>query len=126
MITFGDMSSDLYSSIVYLQLSSAVMDTKRLEREILSLTERNRDLEAQLTRTKKLETDLAAAEARGDKLAGEVNHAQSKAESLGRDLKKVMRENAQSLSEFEKALIRKSEECNVSRLFVCEQHAFCC
>jgi CRISPR/Cas system CSM-associated protein Csm4 (group 5 of RAMP superfamily) len=44
----------------------------------------------------------------------EINHLQKKSESQTRDLKKTMKDNAQALAEFEKALIRKSEECNVS------------
>ena len=47
--------------------------------------------------------------------AGELNSLQRKSDSQGRDLKKVMRDNAAALSEFEKALVRKSEECNVSK-----------
>jgi hypothetical protein len=38
---------------------------------------------------------------------------QKKTDSLSKDLKKVMKEDALAISEFEKALIRKSEECNV-------------
>jgi hypothetical protein len=44
----------------------------------------------------------------------EINHHIKKSESQTRDLKKTMKENAAALAEFEKALIRKSEECNVS------------
>jgi hypothetical protein len=39
---------------------------------------------------------------------------QRKSESQTKDLQKVMKESASTLAEFEKALIRKSEECNVS------------
>lgn len=48
--------------------------------------------------------------------AGEINHLQQKSESLSRDLKKHMKDSSAALSEFEKALVRKSEECNVSGL----------
>lgn len=47
----------------------------------------------------------------------QINHLIRKSESQTRDLKKTMNENAQALAEFEKALIRKSEECNVSNMF---------
>jgi hypothetical protein len=47
-----------------------------------------------------------------DKLSGEINHLHKRAESQGRDLKRIMKENAATLSEFEKALIRKSGECD--------------
>lgn len=40
---------------------------------------------------------------------------QQKSESLSRDLKKHMKDSASALTEFEKALVRKSEECNVSK-----------
>jgi hypothetical protein len=44
---------------------------------------------------------------------GEINHLQQKSESQSRDLKKHMKDSAAALTEFEKALVRKSEECNV-------------
>jgi hypothetical protein len=47
--------------------------------------------------------------------AGELNHLQRKSESQTRDMKKNLKDSAMALAEFEKALIRKSEECNVSR-----------
>lgn len=49
---------------------------------------------------------------------GEINHLQQKSESLSRDLKKHMKDSASALTEFEKALVRKSEECNVSDFLI--------
>ena len=46
--------------------------------------------------------------------SGEIKHLQRKSESQTNELKKSLRENAAALAEFEKALVRKSEECNVS------------
>lgn len=37
-----------------------------------------------------------------------------KSESQARDLQKHIKDSASALTEFEKALVRKSEECNVS------------
>jgi hypothetical protein len=45
-----------------------------------------------------------------------MNHLQRKSESQARDLKRVMKENAATIAEFEKALVRKSDECNVCHL----------
>ena len=47
-------------------------------------------------------------------LIGEIKHLQRKSESQTQELRKSLRENAAALAEFEKALVRKSEECNVS------------
>ena len=44
-----------------------------------------------------------------------MNHLQQKADSLSRDLKKYMKDSAVSLAEFERALVRKTEECDVRR-----------
>lgn len=51
--------------------------------------------------------------------AAEINHLQRKSDSQSRDLKKLMTDNAATIAEFEKALVRKSEECNVSVCSVC-------
>lgn len=47
-------------------------------------------------------------------LTGEINHWKQKSESQARDLQKHIKDSAAALTEFEKALVRKSEECNVS------------
>ncbi len=44
----------------------------------------------------------------------EINHIQKKSESQTKDMKKMMKDNAQTLLEFERALARKSGECSVS------------
>jgi hypothetical protein len=44
---------------------------------------------------------------------------QQKSESQSRDLKKHMKDSAAALTEFEKALVRKSEECNVRHRYHC-------
>ncbi len=47
-------------------------------------------------------------------MVAEINHIQKKSESQTKDMKKMMKDNAQTLLEFERALARKSGECNVS------------
>ncbi len=54
---------------------------------------------------------------------------QKKSESQTKDMKKMMKDNAQSLTEFEKALARKSGECNVCCVVIIScvnlNHDFC-
>eukprot|EP01038_Epipyxis_sp_PR26KG_P008432 gene8432-11408_t len=94
------------------QLSEGILINKRQEREISSLKDIINNQEEKLEETKKIIIELKESEAKSDRLAGEVNHLQKKADSLSRDLKKVMKDDAMTIAEFEKALIRKSEECN--------------
>ena len=42
-----------------------------------------------------------------------MNHEKKRADGVSKELKKVMKENTQAMSEFEKALQRKVEECNM-------------
>jgi hypothetical protein len=44
----------------------------------------------------------------------EVGRLRRLSESQARDLKKILRESAQTASELEKALVEKSDECEVS------------
>jgi DNA-binding ferritin-like protein (Dps family) len=46
-------------------------------------------------------------------ILGEINHLMKRAESQGKDLKKVLLDNGNAIAQFEKALIRKSGECDV-------------
>lgn len=96
------------------QLSSAMIDNKRLEREVMQQQETITRQEEALQHVKTLEGQLMESKKQNDGLQAEINHLQKKCDSLSKDLKRVMKENAQSLSEFEKALIRKSGECDVS------------
>lgn len=47
---------------------------------------------------------------------------QNKAESLSKDLSKIMKDSANSITEFEKALMRKTEECDVSLQLDCNKY----
>lgn len=93
-----------------------MLEKKKLGNQILSLEETVRKQLIDIGNVDLLQTALQESEANNAKLAGEINHLQQKADSVSRDLKKVMRDDAMTLSEFEKALVRKSEECNVSNL----------
>lgn len=108
------------------QLSSAMIDNKRLEREVLQRQETITRQEEALRHVKALEGQLMDAKKHNDGLQAEINHLQKKSESLSKDLKRVMKENAQSLSEFEKALIRKSGECDVSVALFCLMYFIVC
>lgn len=96
------------------QLASTIIESKRLERELHVSQENQKTIEVKLQSMKDLEEKLKQAEDQVDALKGEMNHLQRKSESQTRDLKKTMKENAHTLLEFEKALARKSGECNVS------------
>ncbi|KAJ1443511.1 hypothetical protein B484DRAFT_292353 [Ochromonadaceae sp. CCMP2298] len=87
------------------ELAATLISSKRFEREL----EEERVKTAQMERIQK---ELAEALGEIDKLNGQINHMQRKSESQTKDLQKVMKESASTLAEFEKALIRKSEECN--------------
>ena len=56
---------------------------------------------------------IASTEDKMSALAAEAMHHQRTVESQAKDMKKMMRENSNTLLEFEKALARKSGECNV-------------
>lgn len=94
------------------QLSQAIMESKRHERELFALQELVKEKVQTIAELRGLETSYQEAVRKNDELAAEINHLQKKSESQTRDLKKTMKDNAQALAEFEKALIRKSEECN--------------
>jgi len=110
-----DMTSERekkYDETVHLleqQLTVAITENKRFEREISSLR-------LVVIENQQLKVDIRLIQDEKDKLSGELNHLQQKTDSLGKDLKKYMRDNAISVAEFEKALIRKTEECDVSYL----------
>ncbi len=99
-----------------LQLAEALLGVKRLELDKAALEQEAATQLELLEEARKAETRLKETEARAEQLAAEMNHLSRKSESQGRDLKRVMKDNAAALSEFEKALVRKSEECNVSRI----------
>jgi len=89
------------------QLTSAITENKKFERELTSL-------QSTVVENQQMKADIRLIQGEKDKLSGELNHLQQRADSLGRDLKKYMRDSAVSVAEFEKALIRKTEECDVS------------
>lgn len=66
----------------------------------------------------KFEQHAKDSEMKSEKLTAEMNHLQKKADSLSKDLKKVLKDNAETVSEFEKALIRKSGECDVRTFLI--------
>lgn len=105
----------LTSSIHHLeqQIASSVLENKRLERHVMQLDDKIAQQTTELQRITSLETSLQEAQRKNDTLNAEMNHLQKKSESQARDLKRILKDNAQSLSEFEKALIRKSGECDV-------------
>jgi phage-related tail protein len=83
--------------------------------EIFQLHDKVKSKELEIQEYKKFEEMYKEALSKNDRLSAEINHLIKKSESQTRDLKKTMKENAEALSEFEKALIRKSGECDVSR-----------
>lgn len=96
------------------QLSDFMLENKRQEREILQQKETINKQTQELQKVKSLEMQLKEAHEERDSIQAELNHLQKKNDSIAKDLKRVIKENAQSISEFEKALIRKSGECDVS------------
>jgi len=86
-------------------LAESMVVNKRQAREI-------EEQKVQIAEVVELKEQLAESWRERDKLNGQINHLQKKSESQTRDLKRSMRENATALAEFEKALVRKSEECN--------------
>jgi seryl-tRNA synthetase len=69
-------------------------------------------LELKLKGVSELEKEAKAAKETASRLEGEINNQKKKSESQTQELMKVMKDSSQSLAEFERALIRKSEECN--------------
>ena len=57
--------------------------------------------------------DTVAAKESANKYQSQVNHEKKRADGVSKELKKVMKDNALAMGEFEKALLRKSEECNM-------------
>ena len=53
-----------------------------------------------------------------DKLQGDINRLNRLTESQSRDLKKVLKDNAFKVSELEKALFNKTDECEVCYCFM--------
>ena len=97
-----------------IQLTDSLTATKRLERE-LSLQQDQLQLKEEECKSFRMYPDLlSAANSKYDVLQGEYNHVLKKLDSQTKEMKKSMKENASTLLEFEKALARKSGECNVS------------
>lgn len=95
------------------QMGNSAIEMKRLEREVSiqqELYKRKEQEMADLVNYPKL---LTNANDRYDILQGEYNHLLKKLDSQTKDMKRVMKENASTCLEFEKALARKSGECNV-------------
>jgi chromosome segregation ATPase len=88
-------------------------------KQIAMIAELNTKLSQELASMPELERSREQADVEINRLQGEINHLNQKAESQARDLKKALKESAVIISEFEKALIRKSEECNVSSSLLC-------
>ena len=94
------------------QLTIATTENKKFERELVSL-------QSTIVENQQMKAEIRMIQGEKDRLSGELNHLQQRADSLGRDLKKYMRDSAVSVAEFEKALIRKTEECDVSACTLC-------
>lgn len=96
------------------QLSEALTESKRLQRDKAGQDEVLKAQQEALLEAKKWELQLKESQVTVSRITAEMNHLQRKSESQARDLKRVMMDNAATIAEFEKALVRKSEECNVS------------
>jgi len=114
-------------------LLKQALDISGKDLQLLQLTEAVVSKDKQLAESAHLHVELKESERRADTLAGEkrsmlhlvgildsfihlgeIKHLQRKSESQTNELKKTMKENAAALAELERALVRKSEECNVS------------
>jgi hypothetical protein len=106
------------------------LNKQQADREMAELQSRVNAMELSVVASQKLEEQLTLAEDKSNNLTGkgvatksflvlifwcpaEINQMQRKVESQTKDMKKMMRENSQTLIEFERALARKSGECNV-------------
>lgn len=94
------------------QIQLFMEEIKKRDEEIEKVNKLLENQQDKISKTEKLQEKLSESEAEVNKLAGELKQQQRRSESQGRDLKKMMKENATTLAEFEKALIRKSEENN--------------
>eukprot|EP01039_Chlorochromonas_danica_P006982 gene6982-7724_t len=117
----ANLRSQLESQTKSHEEATSLLEEKLIEasREMERLQDEKKELKAlvdsqqeKLLNTKKLEEQLLESEEKADQLAAEMNHLLRKSESQSRDMKKMMIDNAATMSEFEKALVRKSEECN--------------
>lgn len=82
---------------------SAQVEALSSDRELLKETQ---------AALEKITAENADNASRADSLHGEINSLHRKAESQGRDLKRVLNDSAVVVQEFEKALIRKSGDCD--------------
>ena len=57
--------------------------------------------------------DAINARSEAENAIAQVNHEKKKSDGASKELKKVMKENSVALFEFERALLRKTEECNM-------------
>jgi len=58
-----------------------------------------------LEKLEEMEKEFVNVQAKADRLAGEINHQSKRAESQAKDLKKIIKENGLTISEYEKVLI---------------------
>jgi len=94
------------------QVSQKTIENKKQDIDILQLREQLKGKDNEIIEMSKYQTMYKEELSKNDQLSAQINHLIKKSESQTRDLKKTMADNAVALAEFEKALIRKSEECN--------------
>jgi len=95
------------------QLFSTLSLKMKQEGELSMLKEKLNAAELAASEVDKARSELAEARLSSERAAAQVNHEKKKSEGASKELKRVMKENAATMAAFEKALIRKSEECNL-------------
>lgn len=105
------------------QLFSTLSLKMKQEAELAMLKEKLDTAEQTAAQADKARKEAAEARLAVEKASAQVNHEKKKAEGASKELKRVLKENAATMGEFEKALTRKSEECNLlyERLKAAEQ-----
>ncbi len=95
------------------QLFSAISGKIKQDAQIAVLTDKLAKRDGIASERDAYEEEAKKAKVMTEKATAQMNHERKKAEGASKELKKVMKENALTLQEFERALQRKSEECNL-------------
>ena len=111
------------SLVTSLQSQLKSMESKYLESQSLITKLESENIQSKNDKALVDKYDQMATEAQEEvnRLRGELNHLQHKTDSQARDLKKALKDSSVVLAEFDKALVRKSYECNV-----CYSHFLLC
>eukprot|EP01035_Chromulina_nebulosa_P021107 gene21107-27349_t len=91
-----------------------------LSNQLSKITLLNNELNNEIELLSHKAVELEQAETKNQKLQGEINHLHQKNESQLKDSKKTLKENSFIIAEYEKALARKSDECNALQTLVYE------